>query len=85
MAGAIYTEAQISVARAFGDVRRAAGMRQSDLAEAIGKRQSYISDIERGQRRVDVLELFAIASALRLRPADLYDRLVQEVSPEFRL
>ena len=85
MAGAIYTEAQAAVAAAFVAARRAAGLRQIDLAAAIGKRQSYISDIERGQRRVDVLELFAIAKALGREPGDLYLQLIGDVDPGFRL
>lgn len=85
MAGAIYSEAQIAVARAFADVRREAGMRQADLADAIGKHQSYVSDIERGQRRIDLLELVVIARALRLDPVILYSRLITGVGNDFRL
>lgn len=52
-------------------------MRQADLAEAIGKHQSYISDIERGQRRIDVLELYVIARAMRMQPVELYGWLTR--------
>lgn len=80
MAGAIYSEAQIAVARAFAEARRNAEMKQADLAAAIGKHQSFISDIERGQRRIDVLELYAIAGALGLKPVDFYAILTTSVS-----
>lgn len=79
MAGAIYSDAQLAVSKAFAEVRRAAGIHQADLARRIGKHQSYISDIERGQRRIDVLELFVIARALGLAPTDLYARLIRDV------
>lgn len=85
MAGAIYSEAQESVARAFAKTRKTAGMKQADLANAIGKHQSYISDIERGQRRVDVLELYAIAVAMSLRPIELYALLTADVPSDFSL
>jgi transcriptional regulator with XRE-family HTH domain len=85
MAGAIYSDAQKSMARAFADARRSDGMRQADLARAIGKHQSYISDIERGQRRVDVLELFVIAQALGVAPVELYDRLTKDIPADFKL
>ncbi len=75
MAGAIYSEAQISVALVIKVARCEAGLKQADLAKAIGKHQSYISDIERGQRRVDVLELYVIARAMRIVPTDLYARI----------
>ncbi|MGO8608923.1 hypothetical protein ACC848_38820 [Rhizobium johnstonii] len=38
-----------------------------------------MSDIERGQRRIDVLELFVIARALKLRPSDFYEKLTADV------
>lgn len=85
MAGAIYSEAQKSVARAFAEARRAAGMKQIDLAFAIGKHQSYISDIERGQRRIDVLELYVIATALNIAPETFYLALVGDIPEGFRL
>ena len=77
MAGAIYSEAQNAVARILTAARHDAGMKQADLAKAIGKHQSYISDIERGQRRVDVLELYVIARALNLSPVDLYGTITE--------
>lgn len=79
MAGAIYSEAQKSVARAFAKARLDADIKQADLAAAIGKHQSYISDIERGQRRIDLLELYVIARALKRDPAELYAELIRGV------
>lgn len=45
--------------------RKAAGWTQAQLAAAIGVRQSLIARIESGQRRIDVIELFTLAEALR--------------------
>lgn len=79
MAGAIYSEAQNSVARALAIARHDAGLKQADLARAIGKHQSYISDIERGQRRVDVLELFVLAQAMKIDPTVLYAKITKDI------
>jgi transcriptional regulator with XRE-family HTH domain len=49
-------------------IRERAGLTQSALAERLGVRQAVVSEYERGQRRIDVLELRAIAVALG-RPA----------------
>jgi DNA-binding transcriptional regulator YiaG len=49
-------------------LRARAGLTQSSLAERLGVRQAFVSEYERGQRRIDVLELRAIAVALG-RPA----------------
>jgi transcriptional regulator with XRE-family HTH domain len=34
-----------------------AGMMQTEVAEALGKPQSYVSKCERGERRLDAVEL----------------------------
>ena len=49
-------------------LRTRAGLTQSALAERLGVRQTVVSEYERGRRRIDVLELRAIAVALG-RPA----------------
>ena len=50
-------------------LRARAGLTQSALAERLGERQAFVSEYERGQRRLDVLELRVIAVALG-RPAE---------------
>ncbi len=39
------------------EVRVAAGMTQSELSLKLGRAQSFISDVERGQRRLDLVQL----------------------------
>lgn len=56
--------------------RKSAGLKQSELAAKIGKDQSYISLVEGGQRRVDVLEFYVLAKALGRDPVGLYAELV---------
>jgi transcriptional regulator with XRE-family HTH domain len=57
------------------DAREAAGLTQTQLAEAVGKSQSFVSNYERGQRRLDVTEFVLIAAALRVDAKELIDRL----------
>jgi transcriptional regulator with XRE-family HTH domain len=45
------------------DIRRRAGLRQTDLAGAIGRPQSFISEHESGQRRLALVELGAVCVA----------------------
>jgi ribosome-binding protein aMBF1 (putative translation factor) len=45
-------------------VREDAGVKQSDLAARLGMPASYLSKIESGTRRLDVIELVQIAEAL---------------------
>lgn len=48
----------------IGKARTDAGLTQNDVAKKLGKTQSYISKIESGQVRVDVVQLKEIAKAL---------------------
>lgn len=76
MPGTVYSQALTDVVRELVKARKASGLLQVELAERIGKDQSFISNIERGQRRMDVLELYAIARAMDRDPVDLYRELI---------
>lgn len=39
------------------ELRESRGLRQSDLAELLGSSQATVSNVERGERRLDVIEL----------------------------
>jgi transcriptional regulator with XRE-family HTH domain len=52
--------------------RQKAGLTQAQLADRVQKDQTFISIIERGQRRVDVLEFVALARAMEADPARLF-------------
>lgn len=51
------------------------GLRQSDLAKRLKKEQNYVSRYERGDRRLDVLELREICGALGVSVFDVMRRL----------
>ena len=44
--------------------RVAVGMTQADVAQRLGVQQSYVSKVESGARRIDVVELFAWLEAI---------------------
>jgi len=46
--------------------RKAAGLTQVKLAEQLKRPQSFVSKVERGERRLDVIEFLEVARALRL-------------------
>ena len=49
--------------------REAAGLTQVEVAQALGKPQSFVSKCESGERRVDVIELAEFARLYR-QPVD---------------
>lgn len=52
--------------------RRRANVTQQELAARLGKPQSLVSEYERGQRRIDVVELLVISRALGADPLELF-------------
>jgi transcriptional regulator with XRE-family HTH domain len=47
-------------------VRGEAGLRQEDLAQALGMPQSVVSKFESGERRLDLLELSDVCAAMEI-------------------
>ncbi len=45
-------------------LRQDSGLRQLDLAERLGRPQSYVSKYETGERRLDLIELRAICEVV---------------------
>lgn len=50
--------------RLLREARLAAGLTQAEVAAALGRPQSFVAKIERGERRVDVIELADLAEVL---------------------
>ena len=50
--------------RLLVEARKTAGLTQAELAARLSRPQSFVSKIERGERRLDVVEFFEVAQAL---------------------
>ncbi len=59
--------------------RNKAGMTQQQLADRLGKPQSFVAKYEGGERRIDVVEFLVISKVLNLDPA----RAVKEVAATY--
>lgn len=55
-------------------------LRQSDLAEKLKVPQSFISKIESGERRIDIIELYEICDALEIEFIDFVRRLTKKLN-----
>jgi transcriptional regulator with XRE-family HTH domain len=78
----IYSHKYALMLRLLIDARKAAGLTQSELADIISKRQTFVSKYERGERRLDVLELIQIARCLNIDPHAIIDEIENSVAPE---
>ncbi len=61
MSGSLYNEDYKKIIKRLKEARLKIGLSQQDAADALGKPQSYISKIESGERRLDVVELKSLA------------------------
>ncbi len=65
--------------RVLIDARKAAGLTQRALAARIGRPYTTIANIERGERRIDVVEFIAIARALGMDAAKLMGHIASAI------
>ena len=61
MAKSIYTAEYQKVLKKLKEARSKSGFTQVEISKKLKKPQSYISKIERGERRIDVAELSILA------------------------
>jgi transcriptional regulator with XRE-family HTH domain len=55
--------------------RKKAGLTQLDVAARLGKPQSYVSTVESGERRIDVVELIEFGEAVGFDAAAMVRRV----------
>lgn len=85
MPKSVFTGAHQHLVAVLVEARRKAGLTQTELAERVGKDQKFISLIERSQRRVDVIEFCALATALGAEPVSLYADLVRRLPAKLEI
>ena len=62
----------------LAEERMKAGFTQVRLSRMLGKQQSFVSKIETGERRLDVVELIEVLSYLNIEPVQFLKRLLQK-------
>ena len=75
MEKSIYSREYRAVTRLLKESRENAGMSQVELAEALGQSQSFVSKAERGERRLDIVQLRTVCNVLGLSLPEFVDRL----------
>lgn len=72
------------VGAALAAARDRAGLTQQVLAKRLAKPQSFVSNYERGQRRIDVLELLRIAEVLKENPLKVFLDVISRTKQQHR-
>jgi len=75
MEKSLYTIQQQRLQNLLRQIRVEAGLRQVDLAERLAEPQSFVSKYEKGERRLDILEVREICLAMVLALEDFVRRL----------
>lgn len=78
-ANPVFGDEYAAVRDVLKSVRLAAGLSHRGLAQRIGKHPSHVSKIECGQRRVDVLDLYLLAKAVRMEPDRLFGLIATRI------
>ncbi|MGW1615761.1 helix-turn-helix domain-containing protein [Streptomyces sp. NPDC002285] len=80
-ATAAITNVYQAIGTRLADARQQRGVRQADLATAVGLTRASVANIENGAQRIQVHTLIAAAQALGMDPADLITRALEGGTP----
>ncbi|WP_425336580.1 helix-turn-helix domain-containing protein [Sphingomonas molluscorum] len=72
----IATAEHFLVADLLKNRRREAGLTQNQVAQALGRPQSFVAEVEAGQRRIDMVELLNLARAIGFDPKAFFSEFV---------
>lgn len=78
MPSSIFDSAHRRLVELLVEARKKGGFTQKELGRRVGKSQSFVSMIERHQRRVDVIEFIALCRALGKDPDVFFTLLISE-------
>jgi transcriptional regulator with XRE-family HTH domain len=79
MPKSVFTDAYASLLETLVALRKKKGVTQVELSKRLGKPQPFISYIERGERRLDVIEFYAITKALGADPVEVFTALAKKL------
>lgn len=75
----LHSAEQLALRELLVGARRKAGLTQQQLAERLGKPQSFVAKYEGGERRLDVIEFIAVAQAIGADPARFIRALLKQI------
>ncbi len=79
MEKSIFTQEYLLFLQQLRAARQFAGMTQEQVAEQLRQTQSFVSKCERGERRIDVIELRAYCRAIGISFVDFIEQLESKI------
>jgi len=80
MEKSIFTDEYATLRALLRETRQTAGLSQVQLAEKLGQSQSFLSKIEQGDRRLDLIQLRTICLALGTTLPRFVERLEERLT-----
>ena len=85
MPQSVFTDAHKALVEVLVAARKKAGISQVELARRIGRPQNFVSLVERGGRRIDVVEFVVLARAVGADPVKALQHLAALVPDSARI
>lgn len=80
-----FTDAYASFLRVLIAARKEAGVSQVELARRVGRDQPFISLVERGVRRLDLIEFYVLARGIGVDPVQLFSVIAAKLPDDTRI
>ncbi len=80
MGSSIYRNEHLVLLRLLRQYRTESEMTQGQFAKALNRPQSFVSDMERGSRRIDLIQLRDICEVLGISLLDFITRFEAELA-----
>jgi transcriptional regulator with XRE-family HTH domain len=71
----LYSQRYESVRQILRETRKQADLTQIELAEKLGRGQSYVSKVERGEQYVDLIEFLEWCEACKTPPSKVVAKI----------
>lgn len=75
MAKSLHSKAYKRLIELLVQARQDAGLTQQQVADELGKPQSFVAKYENGERRLDVIELIDICRVIGASPVEIVETL----------
>ena len=64
MTKSLHTDAYQTLTKLLREARKRAGLTQQEVADCLNTHQSYVAKVEKGERRIDVVEFVLLVRAI---------------------